>query len=54
MAQAKRIMKCLGVKWTARTPPKRQGEGSNPSEPVTLMMLLSGFRYENISIRYRI
>ena len=23
----------IGVKWTARTPPKRQVEGSNPSEP---------------------
>jgi hypothetical protein len=24
----------MSVKWTARTPPKRQVEGSNPSEPV--------------------
>ena len=23
-----------GAKWTARMPPKRQVEGSNPSEPV--------------------
>lgn len=45
MAQAKRMTKCLGVEWTARTPPKRQAEGSNPSEPVMLMVLLSGFSY---------
>jgi hypothetical protein len=24
------------AKWTARTPPKRQVEGSNPSEPETI------------------
>jgi hypothetical protein len=23
----------IGVKWIAQTPPKRQVEGSNPSEP---------------------
>jgi hypothetical protein len=41
VAQAKRTMECLGAKWIARTPPKRQGEGSNPSEPV----LHTGFIY---------
>jgi hypothetical protein len=26
-----------GAKWTARTPPKRQVEGSNPSEPGNIL-----------------
>ena len=30
MAQTEQMKKCSGVKWTARTPPKRQAEGSNP------------------------
>jgi hypothetical protein len=46
VAQAKRTIECLGAKWIARTPPKRQGEGSNPSEPVKIMVLSSGFYYE--------
>ena len=29
----------MSVKWTARTPPKRQVEGSNPSEPVPILSL---------------
>ena len=33
VAQTERMTKCSGVEWTARTPPKRQAEGSNPSEP---------------------
>jgi hypothetical protein len=28
-----------GVEWIARTPPKRQVEGSNPSEPVSILSL---------------
>jgi hypothetical protein len=32
-----------GVNWIARTPPKRQVEGSNPSGPVTIKVLLIGF-----------
>ena len=42
MAQTGQITKCSGVKWTARTPPKRQVEGSNPSGPESLLYLLIG------------
>ena len=33
VAQTIHITIQIGVKWIARTPPKRQVEGSNPSEP---------------------
>jgi hypothetical protein len=33
----------IGVEWIARTPPKRQVEGSNPFEPATILVLFSGF-----------
>src|SRR5678815_1759139 len=29
----------VSAKWIARTPPKRQVEGSNPSEPVSILSL---------------
>jgi hypothetical protein len=28
------------AEWTARTPPKRQVEGSNPSEPASVLSLV--------------
>ena len=31
-----------GVEWIARTPPKRQVEGSNPSEPASILSLYLG------------
>jgi hypothetical protein len=46
VAQSGQFTNCSGVKWTARTPPKRQVEGSNPSEPATILVLLRGFHYE--------
>jgi hypothetical protein len=46
VAQTEQMTDCLGVKWIARTPPKRQAEGSNPSEPVTILVLLCGFHYK--------
>src|SRR6187431_268965 len=33
----------MSVKWIARTPPKRQVEGSNPSGPVPILVLLCRF-----------
>ena len=33
VAQTIQITIQIGVKWIAQTPPKRQVEGSNPSEP---------------------
>jgi hypothetical protein len=46
VAQTGQMTSCSGEKWTARTPPKRQAEGSNPSEPVTILVLLCGFHYK--------
>jgi hypothetical protein len=40
-----------GVKWIARTPPKRQVEGSNPPEPATILVLFSGFYQKYGEIR---
>ena len=40
-----------GAKWTARMPPKRQVEGSNPSEPVfdNSIIIMPNFRIFKIS-----
>lgn len=32
----------MSVEWTARTPPKRQVEGSNPSEPASILSIYLG------------
>jgi hypothetical protein len=36
-----RYCRDIGVEWIARTPPKRQVEGSNPSEPASILSLYS-------------
>ena len=38
VAQTIHITIQIGVKWIARTPPKRQVEGSNPSEPALIII----------------
>jgi hypothetical protein len=43
VAQTIQITIQIGVKRIAQTPPKRQVEGSNPSEPATILVLLSEF-----------
>jgi hypothetical protein len=43
VAQTIQITIQIGVKWIAQTPPKRQVEGSNPSEPAPISVLFSGF-----------
>jgi hypothetical protein len=45
VAQTGQKTNSSGEKWTARTPPKRQAEGSNPSEPATILVLLCGFHH---------
>ena len=39
VAQTIQITIQIGVKWIAQTPPKRQVEGSNPSEPASIFTL---------------
>lgn len=37
-----------GEQWIARTPPKRQVEGSNPSEPAMIALVFSGFHNKKV------
>jgi hypothetical protein len=40
-----------GEQWIARTPPKRQVEGSNPSEPAMMSLLFSGFHNKKVKTK---